>query len=590
MTAPRTQFGSAYAADAYIGNNYEELQKYFYVMHQRGRNIYSVDQNERDFINAGIRRRMMQNIIGDAAVDGAFLIVGDGSSNDFTITGGNAATGVPLHFYLGGYPVIIETDSTYLTQNTDLNGTLGDTLPVLTTPGGARADEIYLDIYFIDVTSDDDAFLRPDNTFSGLTNRWRLISQVLVAEGSTTPSSPVTDGTGREHHYVKLADLARTGGQDAINALDITDARRTFTYGTIANGGLALTDVGGGRQAALDNISGAVPSVTRHVIVGTDTVQSQLDNAIAGNQFLAGTNDMQLGLDNIVTAPTAANPFITLGDVPVPTAAGTSFDNSGTSLSATDVQGAVEELDARGIGWISPNIRINVGSGNSITIEADTRVLSNDRTHTIETLGTVGIDITVSGQGGLDTGSEASDTWYAVVLIGNSTTSAVDGIFVEESNIGSPTLPGAFDKFAIIGWVRNDGSSNLLPGQQIDQFFRYFEDNELSSGFNTSTFQDVSCSTYVPPNCRMADISVRANYDGANLTRTFYYTVSGASGSVGGIQGLDSKTGGDSFGKTAVFNTISNIPLDSASGRNFAARTTNTIAAINLVGYYVSLV
>lgn len=590
MTEPRNPFGSAYDP-AYLGNNFAELKKYQYVMHKRGRAIYWVDQNERDWINSGFRRRIMQNIIGDAAVEDAFLCVGTGASNNFDITGGDSAPGVPKHFYLGGYPVIVELDTTYDDHRTDLNEDLGDAVPFLTTPNGSdRTDEIYLDIYFIDVKDDVDAFIRPDNALAGITNRWRLISEIKVAENGVTPASPFVDGTGREHHTVKLATLERFDGQAVINPSDITDVRRTFTYGTIANGGLALTDPGG-FQAAIDFTSGGPPSMARHVILGTDTVQSQLDQAVAGNQMLVNSSGMQDALDNVVGVPGAGNPVVLASDVPAPTAAGTSWDNTGTGLTANDVQDMGEQLAARGSGSGSLGIYIEVLSANTLTVRSGLRIISTDGLHTHILTSNKSIDITgANGLGGLDTGAEAISTQYAIIAVGDSAGVEVDGVMlVAEANIGSITFPAGYDTFSLLGWVFNDASSNFRTFVQVDHQIIYNDEQNLFLAFNSASWADADTSAFVSPSAALVDLTIE-DAEQTQINRSIYVAEAGRSGSSGGKIIFSSRVGASGFGE-GVHNTGTPKGLPLNPTKELALRTVGgSIDRVNVVGYYDRLV
>lgn len=71
-------------------------------------------------------------------------------------------------------------------------------------------------------------------------------------------------------------------------------------------------------------------------------------------------------------------------------------------------------------------------------------------------------NITLVGQGGLDTGSEAANTSYSVYAISDSACTA-SGILLSASNTHTPTaMPTGYTKWRKIGNVRNDGSSNFL--------------------------------------------------------------------------------------------------------------------------------
>lgn len=69
-----------------------------------------------------------------------------------------------------------------------------------------------------------------------------------------------------------------------------------------------------------------------------------------------------------------------------------------------------------------------------------------------------------TNQGGLDTGSEASGTWYYVWLIKRSDTGVVDVLL--SASASAPTMPANYDYKRLIGAIRNDGSSNILAFKQ----------------------------------------------------------------------------------------------------------------------------
>ena len=209
----------------YAGDNYDELRKYQITLHRQGEGIFSPDRDELRFGDLDANRRLIQSIMGDIAIGDAFNIIGTGASNDFTIRGGDGTADGAFHFYLRGFHVIIETSTTYINQNTALNASLIPSTPALTIPSGSdRTDEVFLEIFLKRVTGVEDAPLIPDGEAQSKTDRLRLISQVLVAEGATTPVDFV-DGDGITHYTIKLATLERFDGQAAINAVDLTDVR-----------------------------------------------------------------------------------------------------------------------------------------------------------------------------------------------------------------------------------------------------------------------------------------------------------------------------------------------------------------------------
>lgn len=72
-------------------------------------------------------------------------------------------------------------------------------------------------------------------------------------------------------------------------------------------------------------------------------------------------------------------------------------------------------------------------------------------------------------QGGLNTGSEAASTWYEVHLIRRPDTGVVDVMFTTTAN--RATLPANYTQQRRIGWIRNDGSLNILAFTQVDDHF-----------------------------------------------------------------------------------------------------------------------
>jgi hypothetical protein len=65
-----------------------------------------------------------------------------------------------------------------------------------------------------------------------------------------------------------------------------------------------------------------------------------------------------------------------------------------------------------------------------------------------------------TNQGGLDTGTKAISTLYAVWLIKNSDSGTVDALF--STSATSPTMPADYDRKRRIGWIRTDGSGVIL--------------------------------------------------------------------------------------------------------------------------------
>lgn len=71
------------------------------------------------------------------------------------------------------------------------------------------------------------------------------------------------------------------------------------------------------------------------------------------------------------------------------------------------------------------------------------------------------IDTSVSGFGGLDTGTFAASTFYYVYLIGDSSNKNPTGPILSAS-ASTPTLPFDYDSYRLIGIEKTDGSIHFL--------------------------------------------------------------------------------------------------------------------------------
>jgi len=75
------------------------------------------------------------------------------------------------------------------------------------------------------------------------------------------------------------------------------------------------------------------------------------------------------------------------------------------------------------------------------------------------------IDITVSGENGLDIGAEAPDTFYYYYVIFNPATLTTAGIFSLSSV--APFLPTGFTFFGLVGAIRNESDSDFRDIAQV---------------------------------------------------------------------------------------------------------------------------
>ena len=131
-----------------------------------------------------------------------------------------------------------------------------------------------------------------------------------------------------------------------------------------------------------------------------------------------------------------------------------------------------------------------------VDVDADAIILEDSSNEFYQALDVnLTVDITASGVNGLDTGSEASDTWYYVWVIYDGTT--VAGLL--STSATAPTMPSGYTYKKLVTSVRNDSSSDFIQYSQEGNYIEYLENtSKVLTGQSDITFTDVDCSGSVP--------------------------------------------------------------------------------------------
>lgn len=164
-------------------------------------------------------------------------------------------------------------------------------------------------------------------------------------------------------------------------------------------------------------------------------------------------------------------------------------------------------------GFILPNPPEYV-SATQVRIPAGFRCRDDSNTYDIVFDTSVVANITASGANGLDTGTEAINTWYYLWVADNSLTGASIALLSASST--SPTLPSGYDKKRRLPIaIRNDSSGNFIPFYVADWpnrpliLYNVASSGWLSSDFDgptqvlngggSTSWLDVNCASFVPP-------------------------------------------------------------------------------------------
>lgn len=125
-----------------------------------------------------------------------------------------------------------------------------------------------------------------------------------------------------------------------------------------------------------------------------------------------------------------------------------------------------QEVPLPNLRWISAaQVNVVAGAGQSPTLD----VMFSDN---VRRLGTSPMPFSpaVTGSGGLDTGTEASSTWYYIYAVPSTN----DLLFEIRGSVNPPsTGPTGVKTSRYLGAVYNNSSSNLLPFEQVEEKFDY---------------------------------------------------------------------------------------------------------------------
>lgn len=215
---------------------------------------------------------------------------------------------------------------------------------------------------------------------------------------------------------------------------------------------------------------------------------------------------------------------------------------------------------------------VNITATNAIVFDSSG---NSKRVNNVSVAPNIGL----SGAGGLDTGSEASSTWYYFYIIYDSTNLTVNGLF--SLSASSPTLPTGYDYYRVVGAVRNNGSSNFINFFQAGENVWIDPQNVFNGQAGSTSYVTQSISTYVPPVAVGVKWTFGENTGGSDAIQ---FSIAGNSSGLGReIFHILDNSGGteDSFGTCASGQT----PLVSSQTLYWKTDDTASVYRLDITGY-----
>jgi len=185
---------------------------------------------------------------------------------------------------------------------------------------------------------------------------------------------------------------------------------------------------------------------------------------------------------------------------------------------------------------------------------------NSDNVNDIVVASALTVDISVNGANGLDTGSAANSTMYAVYAIGDSTGYNAGAAVYSLASNSAPSLPYGYDMYRRIGYVLTDGTADLLAFIQygdgaIRNMYYDVAISELAAGAS-ATYAEVDLATSVPPiKCR---VHMKIAYTPNSATNDCHLKPFGSSATDGWVQ--------FGCGVAAAQNGVATVPSDLDSG------------------------
>jgi hypothetical protein len=267
--------------------------------------------------------------------------------------------------------------------------------------------------------------------------------------GTTLTITGVTSGQLAVNTYVSGTGI--TAGT-YITALGTgTGGTGTYTVSAAMSTANGVAVTGGSNFTGTGSISGTTLTIS----VASAGILS-VGNVVTGTGVAQGTRITALGTGTGGVGTYTVNQSQTVGSTTISGTVGWKILSPGTSGTQLISQGAGANpiwssvQNDTVVGNTFSNLKVDVTADTTIAVTADSIALATASLYYVAKSISLTVNTTTSGANGLDTGTIANDTWYAVWVIYNGTT--VSGLLSLSGT--SPTLPSGYTYKARAGWVR----------------------------------------------------------------------------------------------------------------------------------------
>lgn len=425
----------------------------------------------------------------------------------------------------------------------------------------------------------------------------RNVSRIKMQSSTTGLSSFDLASSGSL--YRQLRDEMASGDRVryyAVSASDWEEGIGVLTYGTPdtlsrdtiirSSTGSKINWTAGTRDIFVDPLPGTVPVISQS---GAYTITQQdmgalirftgasgatfgvgtaavMGDAFSCEIYNSGTADVTFDPSGAETVNGASTLVISPGRGALVRCSGTAWfaHPTGTPSSASIVA-------------TTRNLVAAYASASTLTVNADEVVLKDSSSAVyLATSVSLTANIAASGANGLDTGAEASSTWYYVWIIYNGTTVAA----LLSTSSTAPTMPSGYTYKALVGAVRNDGSSNFIRFWQHDRRYSIATQNIFTAQALTTSYASQSISAAVPAIARF----VSGTAGGTVSSSGFTIAIAGDANGVG-AQYIGNATHSTALDSYVGAGSFSDIPLITAQTIYIKARGTAAENRLDVSGF-----